>query len=65
MVKIHPGLGSPQEGPKAVIVVPFSHSELKGAHKPLRIAIIGGCARPAHREHKAFLQEQMAGLLGS
>src|SRR5207247_8219395 len=65
IIKINPGLGGTQECSQAVIAVPFSYSKLKHAHKTLCIAIVGGRARPAHREHKAFVQEQMAGLLGS
>src|SRR5712692_7742859 len=42
----------------------ISDSQLEDADKAFRIAIIGGRAGPAHREHKAFLQEQAAGLDG-
>src|SRR6266568_8730489 len=65
IIKINPGFSGTQECSKAVIAVPFSHSELKHANKTLCITIVGGRARPAHREYKAFLQEQMAGLLSS
>src|SRR6266700_4048345 len=65
IIKINPGFSGTQECSKAVIAVPFSHSELKHANKTLCITIVGGRARPDHRKYKAFLQEQMAGLLSS
>jgi hypothetical protein len=45
-----------------VVRIAFSDSELKSADKTLGEPVIGGSACPAHREHKAFLQEQMASL---
>ena len=40
----------------------ISNSQLEDADKAFRIAIIGGGAGSAQLSHKAFLQEQGAGL---
>src|SRR6266702_2674015 len=65
IVKINPSFCRSQKSSKTVIRIAFSHSELKNANKTLCIPIVGGRSRPAHREHKTFLQEQLTSLLGS
>src|SRR6266699_1476270 len=65
IVKINPSFCRSQKSSKTVIRIAFSHSELKNANKTLCIPIVGGSSRPAHREHKTFLQEQLTSLLGS
>ncbi len=65
MIEIDPCLSGLQKSSQAVIGTTISHSQLEEADESLGVAIVGGRASSAHREHKAFLQEQMTGLLGS
>src|SRR6266566_3295607 len=65
IIEIDPCLSDLQKSSQAVIGTTISHSQLEEADESLGVAIVRGRASSAHREHKAFLQEQMTGLLGS
>src|SRR5262249_9003631 len=62
IVKIDPRLRRLEKCPQTLVPIAFSDRELERADKTLGVAIVRGCTSAAHREHKAFLQEQMTGL---
>src|SRR5258708_24477106 len=62
VVKVDPSFSSPQKLSQGMVGAAICHRQLEQADKPFRIPIIGGCACPAHRKDKAFLQEQLTSL---
>jgi hypothetical protein len=62
IVKIDPDLRRSQKLPQRVIGAAISDSQLEDADKAFRVAIVRRRASPAHGEHKAFVQEELARL---
>src|SRR5260370_34283212 len=59
IIKLDPILGSSEELAQGLIRAAFSHGELEDPNKPFRVAVGRGRACPAHRELKAFFQQEL------
>src|SRR5206468_2914443 len=65
VIEVNPAFCGLQELSERAIRSAFSDRELKLADKALRIAVIRGRARSAHRPLKAFAQERVTSLFRS